>query len=104
MGFCNELEEISGRNELECIEINIEVGYEYEAGDEWQRLERVLLKPGWRGLKCVSVVIIFYIKYQMAFEMALKSLPHTQFTGLRTSKHMDFQFSIRSDPTVWHTF
>ena len=104
MGFCNELEEISERNELECIEIDIEMGYEYEAGDEWHRLESVLLKPRWRGLKCVSIAMIFYIKYHTAFEMVLKSLPHTQFTDLRASRHLNFQLSIRSDPTVWHTF
>ena len=59
VGLFDELEEISGRNKLERIEIDLEVGYEYEAYDEWHRLENVLIKSGWPELKCVSITIIF---------------------------------------------
>jgi len=62
VGICDELEEISGRNKLECIETYLEVWYE-DKMDEWHRLEEVLIKSGWPELKCVSITITFLCEY-----------------------------------------
>lgn len=74
---------------MECIEIDLTLKYEYEAHDEWHRLEAVLIQSGWPELKCVSITIGFEPRYPTAFELA-KSLQHTQFPRLRKRKHLDF--------------
>ena len=94
-GFCDELEGISGRNKLECIEIHLLVWYEYKARDEWHRLEEVLIKSGWRELKYVSIAITFGRQYPTAFELALQNFQHKQFLRLRKIDHLDFQFSVK---------
>ena len=97
-GLCDELEEISGMNKLESIEIQIKVplGEKCRTGDEWGRLEKVLLRSGWPMLKRVSLAIfIFHSKRHGPFEKALKRL-QTQFSSLTSSKNCDFHFSVHN--------
>ena len=58
-GICDTLEEISGRNKLECIKIHVNVLFDYEPNNEWHRLEGVFVKSGWPELKCVSITVTF---------------------------------------------
>ena len=100
---CDELEEISGRNKLECIEIDVRVRYQYKTHNEWHRLEEVLITSGWPELKCVSITITSERVYSGArglrpptpFELALKNLEHTHFPRLRRSKHLDLKFLVK---------
>jgi hypothetical protein len=93
-GLCNELEEILEINNLESIEIQMRTDEIRQTGDEWGRLEEVLLKPGWPKLKRVSLAINIYGDFVVWEILALKSLPYTQFTALASSKNFDFHFSV----------
>jgi len=103
-GLCDELEHILGKNKLESLDIEIGVlanNDDCQISDDWARLEKILLlQPGWPVLKHVSLVIIIYIipfREEDAFERAVKSLLTTHFTGLRSSKNLDFRFSVREE-------
>ena len=100
-GFCEELEAISGENQLESIEIVTDfrvfrVSEDSQSGaDTWSGLEKVLLQPGWPTLKHVSLLIIIYRKNDSLFKVALERLREKQFAGLMSSNNIDFQFSIQ---------
>jgi hypothetical protein len=95
-GLCEELEEISGKNKLESIEIviDLQANEVCHTGDKWGKLERVLLQPGWPMLKHVSLSITLYRKKYNPLKAALERLRETQFARLMSSKNLDFQFSI----------
>ena len=98
-GLYDELAEIAGKNKLESLEIEIDVYRDEDCptGDEWGRLEKVLLKPGWPMLKRVSVAILLSSYNRQPLKEntdALKKLGQTQFAGLESNKNLDFQFSI----------
>jgi hypothetical protein len=97
-GLCEELEEISGKNRLESIEIlinlRLKADEDYYTGDTWGKLERVLLQPGWPMLKHVSLSIIICRENNSPIKAALERLRETQFVGLMSSKNLDFRFSI----------
>jgi len=102
VGLCDELENVLGKNRLESLEIKIEVSTDEDCqtGDEWGRLEKVLLKSGWPMLKHVSLDIVMFVYSRLEdgpFEIALENLPQTQFTGLVSSKNLDFRFSVRKE-------
>ena len=96
-GLWEELEEISGKNRLESIEIEIDLlaDEDYHTGDwdAWGKLERVLLQPGWPMLKHVSL-FIFYRADDSLLKAALEHLRETQFARLMSSENLDFQFSV----------
>ena len=97
VGICDVLEEVLGRNKLECIEINLKMRYEYMDYYRWHKLEEVLIKSGWPELKCVSIVITFEFQYSEPptdLPLLIGSLHHAHFPRLRTSKHLDFKFSV----------
>ena len=99
-GFCEELEAISGKNQLESIEIVVDLQADedcHTGAHTWSRLEKVLLQPGWPTLKHVSLLIIIYRENNSPFKVALERLRETQFAGLMSSNNLDFQFSIRED-------
>ena len=93
-GICDTLEEISGRNKLECIEIHLTImRYEYMGYYVWHRLEDVLIKSGWPKLNCVSITITFeYPRPSTNFQFP-ESLQHAHLPRLRTIKHLDLKFS-----------
>lgn len=98
-GLCDELESISGKNKLEYLRIDIKLMdmHPRYLGDEWGRLDMLLLKSGsWPMLKHVSLVVfVHHNAFSENLEVALKSLPRTQLTKLTSSKDLDFQFSVR---------
>lgn len=104
-GLCDELQQILGKNKLETLKIQIGVQMDDECrmGDEWGRLEKVLLKrSGWPMLNQVSLDIVVYnFRRQEGgpFALALKGLPQTQFTRLTSAKHLNFRFSVREQQT-----
>jgi hypothetical protein len=95
-GLSKELEEISGKNRLESIEISIDLqaDADYQTGDTWGKLERVLLQPGWPMLKHVSLSITINKETDSPIKAALEHMRETQFAGLTSSKNLDFRFSI----------
>lgn len=99
-GLCYELEKISGKNNLEFIDIQVYVEpYEdCHTGAQWGMLENVLLNSGWPMLKYVSLsIFLFYTsarRLDSPLAMVLKRLPQTQFTRLTLTKDLDFQFSV----------
>ena len=106
-GLCDELEDISEKNRLLSIEIQIDVETEQDChtGAEWGRLEKVLLKSGWPMLEHVSLVIVLNSwrerRLDSPFEKALKNLSQTQFANLISSEKLDFQFSVKRRYLLW---
>ncbi|KAF8805740.1 hypothetical protein BYT27DRAFT_7339600 [Phlegmacium glaucopus] len=97
-GLCDELEEdILGKNKLESIELEITLLIEQDSrlSDDWARLERILLKPGWPMLKQVFLLVIIYSDHRATYNRAIRTLLPACFNGLRSSK--DFWFSIREE-------
>jgi hypothetical protein len=98
--LCDELDKISGKNMLNSLEIHIDL-FRYEGGEtgdeQWGRLEKILLNSGWSTLKHFYLHIIVYGSSEDNddFDLVVKELPETQFTGLTSSKTVNFQFSFR---------
>ena len=91
--LCDELEEISGMNKLESVEITFKVEGDCHTVDEWGRLDMVFLKSGWPKLKHVCLAIVIDRWWEM--KATLMDLSRTHFAGLTSSKNLDFQFSVR---------
>ncbi|KIM35768.1 hypothetical protein M413DRAFT_32232 [Hebeloma cylindrosporum] len=102
-GLVAELEEI--RYQPNAVEkITIDVGAwsdsEFNQGDDWGLLDRVLTQSGWSKLERVSLKIYIWVcEREDDLEVTLKSLPQAQLPRLSSSPSIVFQFSIvdRSD-------
>ncbi|KAF8801605.1 hypothetical protein BYT27DRAFT_7197838 [Phlegmacium glaucopus] len=100
--LCGELEDIAGKNKLDSLKIEIRMNrnkYAILGDEQLGRLEKIFLKSGWPMLKHVSLDFIVYnfgLRDDTSFEMALEKLQQTQFADLKSSKTIDFRFSVRS--------
>jgi hypothetical protein len=100
-GLCNELEAMAGRNKLEAMALEIHVdGHETEAviGSIIQKVEEVLIKPGWSPLKQVSFNISIaccLVSRETSAELskALQSLPDKYLSHLSKLKSITFNYS-----------
>ncbi|KAF8801607.1 hypothetical protein BYT27DRAFT_7147106 [Phlegmacium glaucopus] len=99
--LCDELEDIAGKNKLDSLKIELHMDRkEYAILDDQQlrRLEKIILRSGWPMLKHISLDLVVYnlsLPYDSSFEMGLEKLRRTQFTRLKSSKTIDFRFSVR---------
>ena len=101
LGLCDQLEQILGENILESIKIDINMENECKLGDEWGRLEKILLTSRWPMLKYVSLVVIinsWTIRPHTSFVTALKSLLQMQLAGLMASKDLNCWYSLQGQP------
>ncbi|KAF8801616.1 hypothetical protein BYT27DRAFT_7341790 [Phlegmacium glaucopus] len=99
--LCDELEDIAGKNKLDSLKIKICIDRRYDIlGDEQLgRLEKIFLKSGWPMLKHLSLDLAVAnfgppVWDDSSYEMAMEKVWQTQFTGLKSSKTMDFRFSV----------
>ncbi|KAF8149925.1 hypothetical protein B0H34DRAFT_731755 [Crassisporium funariophilum] len=97
LSLCKELEEMSNRNVVEIIRLQIHLQPRLECltGDAWGMLDVVLNNPGWSRLRHVSLDINLYPKTFEVLKKGLDALPETQLAGLAGSNSIDFKFTSR---------
>ena len=90
---------IAGHNTLEALAFEVEVYY-YEPGNAIgstiQKVEKVLVKPGWSALRQVSfkVSIIWYEEEKFAeLSKELQSLPDKYLSHLSKMESIAFDYS-----------
>ena len=100
-GLCRELEAMAGRNKLEALALDVNVdGHETEdvIGSIIQKVEEVLIKPGWSPLKQVSFNISIaccLVSRETSAELskALQSLPDKYLSHLSKLESITFNYS-----------
>ena len=84
-GLCEELEALAGHNMLEALFLKILVyGHEteYFIGSIIQKVEGVLVKPGWSALRKVSFKLEVELDKRAMLSMVLQSFPDKYLTHL----------------------
>ena len=96
-GLCEELEALAGHNMLEALSFALTVdGNETEdsIGYVMQKVEKVLVKPGWSALKQVSLkVSIASSENSVKLCEALQSLPDKYLSHLSKLESIAFNYS-----------
>jgi hypothetical protein len=100
-GLCKELEAMTGHNMLEALSFEIElVGDEEEdfVGSLIQKMEKILVKPGWSALRQVSFkapIACCRVSTEDSTKLseALQSLPNKYLNHLPKLGSVDFNFS-----------
>ena len=95
-GVCEELEAMAGHNMLEVLSFEVKVsGFESEdfIGSVFQKVEEILVKPGWSALRQVYFkVSCSYGIIKSQYE-ALKSLPDKYLSHLPKLESVAFDYS-----------
>jgi hypothetical protein len=98
----SEFEDMRTKNIIESITIKVIVTISADCGqgDNWDRLNEVLMRSGWFALKHVSLTIKIYCNprttsNKLKLEVALCKLPQMQFPLLSTSKSVSFKFNVQ---------
>ena len=97
-GICEELEAMAGDNMLETLyfEVSVVVDDDTEdfVGSIIQKVENVLVKPGWSGLRRVTFKLrIPYVRNKRNFCERLQSLPDKYLSHLSKLKSVAFNYS-----------
>ena len=104
-GLCEELEAMTGHNRLEALSFEVYVKANVAAdfiGSSIQKVEKVLVKPGWSSLRQVSIKVLimhchgFVTKEggEKLFEV-LQSLPDKYLSQLSKLDSVAFNYSVR---------
>jgi hypothetical protein len=100
-GICEELEALGGHNVLEALSFEVHVlAYVTEdfVGSIIQKVEKVLVKPGWSMLRRVSFKVSIGARFersQIVFE-ALQSLPDKYLSYLSKLDSVAFDYSAHA--------
>ena len=109
-GLCMELEAMAGHYVLEALSFLVKVdGHETEdfIGSTIQEVEKVLVKPGWSGLRQVSFKVsiacclVTRVKITDLFE-ALQSLPDKYLSHLSKLESVAFNYSAYRECAFRH--
>ena len=99
-GLCEELEAVAGHNILEVLSFEVRIDRNESEdciGSIIQKLEEVLVKPGWSVLKQVSfkVSVAYYnaFYFTMSTEL-LQSLPDKYLSHLPKLESVAFNYSL----------
>jgi hypothetical protein len=96
-GLCEELEAMAGRNTLEALSFEVHVGgleTEDFIGSMIQKVEYVLVKPGWSALRQVSIKLSIGCPWNRAMLYgALESLPDKYLSHLSRLESVAFNYS-----------
>ena len=104
-GLCEGLETIAGRNMLESLSFEVLVD-DHEAedtvGSYLQSVEKVLVKPGWSGLKQVSfkVTISSWGGSAEPYKALVQSLPDKYLSQISTLESVAFNFSVAIEKII----
>jgi hypothetical protein len=101
VGLCEELEAMAGHNMLEALSFEVQVDddmAEYLIGFIIQKVEEVLVKPGWSALRQVSFKLLvrrweMNDGYSSKLCEALQSLPDKYLTRLSKLESIAFDYS-----------
>ena len=104
-GLCEGLEAMAGHNNLEALSFEIHVDEhepEDSVGFEVQRVEKVLVKPGWSALRQVSlkVTIACWGGGEKLYKTLLKCLPEKYLSHLLKLESVAFNFSVDIDKCI----
>ena len=101
-GLCEALEAMTGRYKLETLSFEVLVEYGRETLDSIgpiiQKVEKVLVKPGWSALRQVSIKIAiasFAGNGRTLYE-ALQSLPDRYLSHLSKLESVDFDYLVHA--------
>ena len=95
-GICEVLEALAGRNVLEVLSLKVRLsGYERETliGSIIQKVEKVLVKPGWSALRIVSFKLESPCHKRVKFSESLQSLPDKYLSHLSKLDSVAFNYS-----------
>ena len=97
-GICEELEAMAGHNILEALsfEVRVDVDDDTEefVGSIIQKVENVLIKPGWSGLRQISFKLsISYVRNKRNLGETLQSLPDKYLSHLSKLESVAFNYS-----------
>jgi len=99
-GVCEDLEAMAGHNILEALSFEVDVGgyvTEDPIGSEVQRLEKVLVRPGWSALRQISVKVVFVCRDDSPelklYKALLQSLPDKYLSHLSKLESVAFNYS-----------
>ena len=98
-GLCEELEAMEGHNTLEVLSLEVLLGsYNTEdfVGSAIQKVENILLKPGWPALRQVSFRVKLPVKQHRGnaeLIKALQSLPDKYLSHLSKLESVAFNYS-----------
>ena len=98
-GLCEELEALAGHNMLEALFLKILVdGYEteYFIGSIIQKVEGVLVKPGWSALRKVSFKLEVEPDDRAKLSVVLRSFPDKYLSHLSKLVSVTFNCSVSS--------
>ena len=99
-GLCEGLEAIAGHNTLEALSFQVhdvdEQDSEDSIGSEVQRVEKVLLQPGWSALRQVTfkVTISCWGGSARLYKALVQSLPDIYLSRLSKLESVAFNFSV----------
>ena len=103
-GVYEEMEAMAGHNMLETLSFEVKVdGHETEdfIGSVIQKVDEVLVNPGWSALKQVSFKISCLSRANGAKLEALRSLPDKYFNHLSKLESVAFNYSVDDFKTSW---
>ena len=99
-GLCEELEAMAGHNILEALSVEVRVQNEDEMedfiGSIIQKVEKVLIKPGWSLLRQVSfkVSVVDYHSKRKELCKVLQFLPDKYLSHLPKLESVAFNYSV----------
>ena len=99
-GICEELEALAGQNMLEALSLRVIADSYYETADfigsTIQKVEGVLVKPGWSALRKVSFKLeVGCVSSERAkFSESLQSLPDKYLSHLSKLDSVAFNYSV----------
>jgi len=100
-GICEELEALAGRNMLEVLSLKVGlINHDGETeefiGSTIQKVEGVLVKPGWSALRKVSVRLFLGRGRMESTELfeSLQSLPDKYLRHLSKLDSVAFNYSV----------
>jgi len=104
-GLCEGLETIAGHNMLESLSFDVLVDEhetEDSVGSEVQRVEKVLVKPGWSALRQVSfkVTISCWGGSAKLYKALVQSLPDKYLSQISKLESVTFNFSVAIDKCI----
>ena len=100
-GLCEELEAMAGRYMLEALSIEIFIEDDVTAdsvGSNFQKVENVLVKPGWSSLRKVSFNLFSSWRISPNLKEALQSLPDIYLSHLSKLESVSFNYSVSVEP------
>ena len=95
-GVCEELEAMVGNNMLEALSLEVKVdSHETEdfIGSGIQKVEEILLKPGWSALRQVSLKVSCLARANRAKMEAIQTLPDKYLNYLPKLESVAFSYS-----------